>query len=75
MKCKVHGLENCCEPECVAARRLWVAGRHPLIAKRGEEVPPALIPQCQALAMLLEMEEEARQRLAQIEADIAILRD
>jgi hypothetical protein len=52
-----------------------VARTHPLLRAKAEEPGPSLIPADQALATYLEMEEEGKARLAEIQNAIAILRD
>ena len=66
---------QCCCPDCVAIRRAFVVRTHPLLRAKAEEPGPSLIPADQALATYLEMEEEGKARLAEIQNAIAILRD
>ncbi len=66
---------QCCCADCVAIRRAFVARTHPLLRAKAEEPGPSLIPADQALATYLEMEEEGKARLAEIQNAIAILRD
>jgi hypothetical protein len=66
---------QCCCDECVSARRAFVLRTHPLLRAKAEEPGPSLIPADQALATYLEMEEEGKARLAEIQNAIAILRD
>ena len=75
MKCKAHNAVGCAEPECVAARRLWVEGRYPLLIARADEIQAGHIPPEQALAYRLEEEEILEAKLAITRAEIAILRD
>jgi hypothetical protein len=63
------------DPEAVAARHEMVRATHPILISRNASPKPQLIPAAQALAMWLEMEEEALTRLAHIRTEIAILRD
>ena len=66
---------QCCCADCTAARRAFVVRTHPLLRAKAEEPGPGLIPADQALATYLEMEEEGKARLAEIQNAIAILRD
>ena len=66
---------QCCCRDCVTARRAFVLRTHPLLRAKAEEPGPSLIPTDQALATYLEMEEEGKARLAEIQNAIAILRD
>ena len=64
-----------CPGYCERARQLMLRQSHPLIVKRDEEPKPCLLAADQALATYLEMEEEGKARLAEIQNAIAILRD
>ena len=64
-----------CPGYCERARRIMVRQTHPLILKKADEPKPCLLAADQALATYLEMEEEGKARLAEIQNAIAILRD
>lgn len=64
-----------CPGICARIRHQMVMENHPILAKMHETPAPTMIPVEQALAMDLEARDQYRQRLAEIEAEIKILRD
>lgn len=66
---------SCACSICAAERKSMVRSSHPLMKKQGEDPAPAMIPISQALAMELEARYDLEIRLAQVNANIRILRD
>ena len=64
-----------CPGYCDRARHIMLCRTHPLILKKADEPKPCLLAADQALATYLEMEEEGKARLAEIQNAIAILMD
>lgn len=67
--------QNCCCPDCAAARRIMVQNSHPILGRMHEEPAPTLIPVAQALAMELEVIEDLEARLAVARQNVKALRD
>lgn len=67
--------QNCCCPDCVAARRIMVQNTHPILSHMHDEPGPTLIPIAQALCMELEIVEELEARLNMAKQNVKALRD
>ena len=70
---EIESFSGKCDESSVSARRIWAHDTNPMHARHEEPVTYKPVSQC--LAEYLELEEEIRGRLTEVQAKIADLRD